>query len=135
MSPTSWPIRIAVMALVDDRRVLLVHRHPGRANYPDCWDLPGGHVEPGETPADAARRECLEELGVEVIAASPFPMTCSDPALRKHAFVATRWTGSPLNLAPDEHDALGWFTTSELSDLSLAHPALLPFLLGLLVDQ
>ena len=38
-------------------------------------------------------------------------------------------------MAPDEHDALGWFTASELSDLSLAHPALLPLLLGLLVDQ
>ena len=43
-------------ALLRDGRVLLVHRHPLRENYPDCWDLPGGHVESGETPTEAARR-------------------------------------------------------------------------------
>jgi 8-oxo-dGTP diphosphatase len=29
------------------------------------WLPPGGHVEPGEHPRDAARRECREELGIE----------------------------------------------------------------------
>lgn len=30
------------------------------------WDIPGGHIEPGETPAQAAVRETLEETGVLV---------------------------------------------------------------------
>lgn len=29
-------------------------------------EFPGGKLEPGETPADAAARECLEETGIEV---------------------------------------------------------------------
>jgi 8-oxo-dGTP pyrophosphatase MutT (NUDIX family) len=30
------------------------------------WDIPGGHVEPGETPAEAVRREVHEETGVRL---------------------------------------------------------------------
>lgn len=43
-------------------RVLLVKRGrpPGRGQ----WTLPGGKLEPGETPADAVVREVLEESGI-----------------------------------------------------------------------
>lgn len=34
--------------------------------FPLYWDIPGGTVEPGETPQNAAIRECFEEIGVEV---------------------------------------------------------------------
>lgn len=46
--------------------ILLVQRddRPGIAN-PGCWSLPGGYLEPGERPIDAARRECREELEIE----------------------------------------------------------------------
>ena len=110
-------------ALVHDGRLLLVHRHPQRANYPDCWDLPGGHVEPGETPQEAIRRECREELAIEILDASPVPMTVSDPALEKHAFIVTTWQGQPMNVAPEEHDDLRWFTADELPSLTISDPA------------
>src|SRR3954452_10171682 len=40
--------------------VLLRHRRLG------IWVRPGGHVDPGETPAEAARREAVEETGLAV---------------------------------------------------------------------
>lgn len=119
-------IPIAVAALVHDGRVLLGHRHPSRRWYPDCWDLVGGHVEPGEAPADAVRRECLEELGVTVHDPLPFPMTISDPTLEMHGFVVTRWDGEPHNTEPEEHDGLAWFLPGELPALRMAHPDVLP---------
>ena len=54
--------RVAAGALfLDDRgRVLLVH-----PTYKDHWDIPGGYVERGESPAAACRRELKEELGID----------------------------------------------------------------------
>lgn len=126
MSSPAGPVPIAAAALVRDGRVLLVHRHPSRAAYPDCWDLAGGHVEVGESARRAVVRECLEELGVTVHDPAPIPMANSDPGLVIHAFLVTRWDGEPANTAPDEHDDLRWFEPWELAGVRLADPAALP---------
>lgn len=54
--------RVAAGALFLDGagRVLLVH-----PTYKDTWDIPGGYVERGESPAAACRREVTEELGLD----------------------------------------------------------------------
>jgi mutator protein MutT len=122
--------QIAVAALVRDGHVLLAHRHPARRRYADCWDLVGGHVEPGESARLALARECREELGVLVHDPTPFPMAVEDPALDVFAFLVTRWEGEPLNAAPEEHDELRWFRPEELADVNLAHPQALSSIVG-----
>lgn len=57
--------KVAVAVLVErDRKVLLVRRsiNPRRG----LWTLPAGYVDAGEDPVLAARRECLEETGLQV---------------------------------------------------------------------
>jgi 8-oxo-dGTP pyrophosphatase MutT (NUDIX family) len=51
----------AAVALWHEGKVLLV-----RTSYRDCYSLPGGFVRRGEPPEQAARREVLEELGIDL---------------------------------------------------------------------
>lgn len=54
--------RVAAGVLIRDDRgaVLLV-----KPTYKKGWDIPGGYVEPAESPRDAAAREVREELGLD----------------------------------------------------------------------
>jgi ADP-ribose pyrophosphatase YjhB (NUDIX family) len=53
----------AAVVLLQDNKIALIERHRLGLHYFTC---PGGHVEPGETPEQAAVREAREELGLEV---------------------------------------------------------------------
>lgn len=60
-----------------------------RAYAPKGWALPGGLVDPGETPSEAAVREVREETGVAV--GDPVPlMSWEDARGRVHAFHCQR---------------------------------------------
>jgi 8-oxo-dGTP diphosphatase len=54
--------RAAIVLLKDDK-IALIERHRAGLHY---FTFPGGHVEPGETPEQAAVRETKEELGLDV---------------------------------------------------------------------
>ncbi|WBB47314.1 NUDIX hydrolase [Verrucosispora sp. WMMA2044] len=58
-------VRAAAGIILRDEagRVLVVH-----PTYKDVWEIPGGTVEPDESPADACVREVREELGLSVSA-------------------------------------------------------------------
>ena len=111
---------VAAGLLLRGGRGLLVHRAPTRYSYPDCGDLPGGHVEDGETPADALRRELLEELAVTAaVTGDPFAQVRAAD-FRMDVWIVDQWDGEPANADPDEHDALAWLNDIEMAGLRLA---------------
>lgn len=116
---------VVVGALVREGRVLLVHRRPDKHAYPNVWDLPGGVMEAGESEPDALSRELHEELGVRIAADSAAHLcrltagSAAEPALLS-AWLVSSWQGTPANVAPEEHDDIGWFGLEELPPLAHA---------------
>jgi mutator protein MutT len=88
--------------------VLLARRSPHRSTYPGLWSFPGGHVEQGETLAEALVREVQEEVGVTPTTFSFLGTIAdrntaeSDPATY-HMYAVTVWDGGEPALRGDEH--------------------------------
>lgn len=124
MPPDLAPaVRIVCGAVVADAngRVLL-HRRSGEGT----WCLPGGGVEPGETWAQAAVRECLEETGWEIDVTGVLGVY-SDPTTQTHRYpsgrtvqfcgVVLRATAVRLIGEGDgEASAVGFFALDDLPD-------------------
>lgn len=99
----------AAVILRDDGAFLLGRRAPGTF-YPGYWEFPGGKVETGETPDAALVRELREELGIEVVTATPWIVrehVYEHAHVRLHFFRVTAWRGA---IADHVHDALAWQT-------------------------
>ena len=108
---TRLPIEVFIVV----RRVgeyLVVHRAPAGGAY---WHGIAGGLESGETPAEAAERELLEETG---LAAEPLPLERSfryDDVL-VHTFLVDVPTGWEPQL-DHEHDDYRWLPRDDAVEL------------------
>jgi 8-oxo-dGTP diphosphatase len=110
----SEPIVVVGAALLDAGR-LLAARRSAPPELAGRWELPGGKVEPGESPEHALVRELREELGVEAETLTRVP---GEWPLRE-PYVLRVWTARlhPTSPAPkplQDHDELRWLTPQEL---------------------
>ena len=101
-------------------RYLLVHRRADGQTWPDIWDLPGGTAEEDEDVDETLVREMREELGIEVESFQFLDTALiEEPVSGRRAAVnvysVAKSTGQPANLAPDEHDEIGWFTLDQFA--------------------
>jgi 8-oxo-dGTP diphosphatase len=116
-----FPILAASVCVWRDGKVLLAKRKEG------IWALPGGKVEPGETVAEAAARELLEETGIvanalrfvglyEIIRNAP------EGGLQMHYAIACH-TGIWLRgeaVASSDADEIAWLFPEDVGKLSIA---------------
>ena len=115
----------SVSALIrdSDGRILFVQHVEGR------WQLPGGAIDPGERPAEAMQRECLEEAGITVepiriagvFSGPEYRITYSngdEAGWVVTVFEAQIAAGDP-SPSDDETQAVGWFSPQEIEALEL----------------
>jgi 8-oxo-dGTP diphosphatase len=106
---------------------------------PNCWSTIGGHIELGETPAEAAAREMEEETGRRP--ATVFPAGYIDHpssrtpgiVVRSHIFATLApWPLDDMILG--EGQRIDWFVPDEVPALRLG-PALAPAVLGFIGSE
>ena len=126
---------VGVLAVVlRDDRVLVVRR----ANLPMAgrWGFPGGVLELGETVAQGAMRELIEETGVTAEAAGPLTVIDTidrDPLGRvRYHYTLVAMIGhwrSGEGVPGDDADEVAWLTRAEIVERGLpTAPALLPLI-------
>ncbi len=122
-------ILAAGAVVVHEGCLLLVQRsHPPQTGR---WTVPGGRCEPGESPADAAVRETLEETGLRVAVGRPLGRVQiphgADPDDRRRESVvydivdyAATYLDGELVAADDAADAR-WVPLTELAAMPLTY--------------
>jgi 8-oxo-dGTP diphosphatase len=126
---------VGVLAIVmRGDRVLVVRR--ANPPMPGRWGFPGGVLELGETVAQGAMRELLEETGVRAQAAGPLTVIDSidrdrEGRVRYHytlVAVIGHWQ-SGEGAPGDDADEIAWLSRAEILERGLpTAPALLPLL-------
>ena len=112
---SSSDIHVAVGVVVVSDRILITQRSTD-VDQGGFWEFPGGKIEPGESQRQGLDRELKEELGVEVVSASPLVSVYHDYGhiqVLLHTFLITRISSRPTAC---EGQPMRWVSYSELTE-------------------
>lgn len=101
------PDWVNVIALTADQRVVLVRQFRAGASRV-CLEIPGGMIDPGEDPREAAARELAEETGYTGGTLEVIGKVSPNPAIQSNALYTVLARGVALTQppAPDESEVL-----------------------------
>jgi 8-oxo-dGTP pyrophosphatase MutT (NUDIX family) len=119
------PVHVTGSALVVGRRGVVLHRH----RVLGIWVQPGGHIDPGEAPWEAAVRETHEETGLAVQHPGGVPKLVHvdvHPGPRGHTHLDLRYLldggDADPQPPPGESQEVAWFTWEEA--LAITEPSM-----------
>ena len=110
----------SILFVNDQRQILLFLRDDlPHIPYPNTWDVPGGHVEEGETAAQCIVREMKEEMGLELEGFELFSVKEFSDRIEY-----TFWKSVDLNIdeiSLQEGQSLRWFSEEDAGATVLAY--------------
>lgn len=83
------------------------------------WELPGGKVEPGETPQQCLERELREELGIVVKAGRVIGRSTHAGTHGTFLIIAVEARIKSGEIRPTVHDSIAWADPDELTGFTL----------------
>lgn len=105
------------------KKLFLPRRAKTKKFYPDVFELPGGHVDWGETFDGAVAREVMEEFGMAINVGDPYYVfTYDNPVKGSHSveviyFATFKDPLDNITLHPDDHSEYKWLAETELSQI------------------
>ena len=111
----------AVVVVMNEANEILLLLRPNEAHWAPCkWGFPGGKIEPGEAPINAAIRETKEETQLDVFDLQPFNAV-GDRKFEE----ASLWSYYTRNFDGDveidyEHDDWEWVAEKDIGNYQLA---------------
>ena len=112
-------MKVTAAVIEENGKVLIGLRKPGR-HMGGKWELPGGKIEPGETPQESLARELLEELAIRVRIGVFLCNAFYDGdgvSLELLVYRVQRLEGEPALI---EHQELRWVEPTKLAGFDLA---------------
>jgi 8-oxo-dGTP diphosphatase len=110
----------ACVFIKNDGKVLIAKRAATKSFLPGKYELPGGHVEFGETAEEALKRELIEEMKVEIDIEMPFhAFTYVRDGGTTHCidvdYFAHLKDGQKITINPEDHSEYRWISESEIA--------------------
>ena len=118
-------IRVTAAVIVNDGMLLIARRKP-TARLPNLWELPGGKVEPNETPEECLIREIKEEFDINITVGEYLGSNIHAYDFGTIELMAYRSNWEDGDLILKDHEEIRWVFTHELDQFDFA-PADIPF--------
>ena len=112
-------IRVTAAVMVHDGMLLIAKRKPS-ARLPNLWELPGGKVEPGETPEACLRRELKEEFDIDATIGEHLDSNIHTYDFGTIELMAYRATWTSGDLVLNDHEEIRWAFPHELDQFDFA---------------
>lgn len=115
---------VAVAILHRDNKIFVAKRADHKPSLPGVFELIGGHIELGEQPIDAVKRELVEEVGLDldkskfhIFEAFVYKSTTSSEPKIEICYLVELTDDIEPKINPDDHSEARWIDSTELDIL------------------